>query len=559
MTHQTNQFTTSASALALFALCGYVQAQTVPDAGALQRQTEQSLKSLPPAAQAKRREVLMPPVAKAGDAVVTVEKFSFVGHTMLSKQQLEAVVTPYLNKPLTFSQLQQATDAVTTAYRDAGWLVRAYLPAQKVTDGNFIIQIEEAVFGKAVITGDQQRVDASVLQAIINSAQTSGEYVHAKRIDRALLLLDDVPGITAAGNLIEGNKSNETDLLINATDRGAFAGNFTFDNTGARSTGTGRALASLNVNSPLRIGDAMSFTALKTQGSRYERLAYSVPMGGDGWRAGVHTTYLKYEVLGGVANGSAASNGLDLTYPILRSQIENLNFLLNYDSKRFYNYGGASDDVYNVGVYNVIISGNSFDNLSGGGSNNYSISIASGNSNKSTDVTAAATAGNYTRTTLNLSRLQTITNELSGYVMLTVQRSGKNLDSSEKLYLGGASGVRAYPSSEGGGSQGQTFTAELRQRMNSQVNVTGFYDYGYATAYKNNLGSDGVTLNSGSGPNNYSLRGYGLSVAYQPKSGVDLRATLSRRIGENSLTTTGLDSDGTKRLNRLWINALFSY
>lgn len=59
---------------------------------------------------------------------------------------------------------------------------------------------------------------------------------------------------------------------------------------------------------------------LKTQGSEYQRIAYSVPLGYQGLRGGVHYSNLNYELIGDFAalgaKGVAQTTGLDFSYGI---------------------------------------------------------------------------------------------------------------------------------------------------------------------------------------------------------------------------------------------------
>ena len=56
--------------------------------------------------------------------------------------------------------------------------------------------------------------------------------------------------------------------------------------------------------------------------------------------------------------------------------------------------------------------------------------------------------------------------------------------------------------------------------------------------------------------NDYSLKGAGLALAWQGNSGLNLRATWARRIGDNpNPTATGNDQDGSLVSNRFWLTA----
>ena len=62
--------------------------------------------------------------------------------------------------------------------------------------------------------------------------------------------------------------------------------------------------------------------------------------------------------------------------------------------------------------------------------------------NASADANAAQTDGAFRKLNFNYNREQSWTGQLTGYVQAALQWANTNLDSSEKIYLGGASGVR---------------------------------------------------------------------------------------------------------------------
>ncbi|MBV5344514.1 MAG: ShlB/FhaC/HecB family hemolysin secretion/activation protein, partial [Rhodoferax sp.] len=243
-------------------------AQTVPDAGALQKQAEQSLKFQAPPALASRPHAAPPAMKKEGEQTVTVVRFELTGNMLLSSEVLGKAVEPFLNRPLSFAELQQSAEAVAMAYRDAGWIVRAYLPQQAIAQGVVTIHVIEAVFGAVRMQGEPAtHVDASQLTDIVDGVLRKGDPLSARGIDRALLLLDDLPGVSVVGNLVEGRERSETDLALIATDEAWVVGNVAYDNAGSTSTGKERLSANFVLNSPLRLGDAFTTNLLKTEGS----------------------------------------------------------------------------------------------------------------------------------------------------------------------------------------------------------------------------------------------------------------------------------------------------
>jgi hemolysin activation/secretion protein len=129
--------------------------------------------------------------------------------------------------------------------------------------------------------------------------------------------------------------------------------------------------------------------------------------------------------------------------------------------------------------------------------------------------------------------------------------ASKNMDSSEKFYLGGPVGVRAYPNNEGGGSEGQLMTLELRQNLPKDLVLTAFYDHGHVTVNKSN------DFAGAANPNEMTYKGAGLQLAWYGPKNINLKAIWSRRMGDNPypVEITGNDQDGTKKLDRYWLSA----
>ncbi len=552
------------AALAGTSVAPVALAQSQPNAGSILRQTEQELQRQTPPAMRQRREAPPAPMLKLGEATVTVSAFQFEGNALLSAAQLSEGVAPYVGRTLGFTQLQQAADAVANTYREAGWIVRAFLPKQDISNGVVTVHIIEAVFGQAsVISAEPPRVDAARLIGLVNTQQAKGQPLSAVQLDRALLLLDDLPGVSVAGNLVEGQEHGETDVGLTVTNEPWLTGSAASDNSGSLSTGQERLSGNLALNSPLGLGDLLTLNLLKTQGSEYQRVAYSLPVGYDGARAGVHASHLNYDVVGTNAymglKGQADSAGVDASYPLVRSQVQNLSLTGSADLKRFSNTAlTASTSRYNIRVVNLGLSGTQFDTWGGGGANAASINVVQGslqpdNAEPVPSQNNALLVGRYSKLNLNLSRQQAVTTDLSVFVAASWQAASTNLDPSEKMYLGGAGGVRAYPSNEAGGSEGRTLTTELRQRLGERLTLTGFHDYGWVKLNRN-------PVSAAPAVGNYNLQGYGLSLAWQGPNGIDLKGTVAKRMGTNpAANAAGLDSDGTLKTHRVWLNALVSF
>jgi hemolysin activation/secretion protein len=120
------------------------------------------------------------------------------------------------------------------------------------------------------------------------------------------------------------------------------------------------------------------------------------------------------------------------------------------------------------------------DRLLGGGITYGELSYTSGSMRNANDF--ANTKGGFNKSNLDLSRQQALTSAMSVYVRYSVQHANKNLDSSEDMFLGGSSGVRAYPQGEASGDKGHLATLEARYQYGSFAPYV-FYDHGKVETY----------------------------------------------------------------------------
>jgi hemolysin activation/secretion protein len=545
----------SLALLSLGLMANALYAQSVPDAGSLRQQIEQQRNPVTPQPNPTRRAALLPETKPIDGMTVTVKSFAFSGNQLLSQAQLDAALAAFLNRPLSFGDLQRAADTVTAAYREAGWMARVSLPQQDISEGRVSLQIFEARYGGYRFEGSpSQRVKREDLERFFAARLERGQALNANALDRALLLADDLPGVSVAGTLVAGQNEGETALVLQTTDEPFVFGDAGIDNHGARSTGNQRVTANMNINSPMGQGDSMGVNLLHSKGSDYGRLAWTVPVGQNGLRVGVNLSSMNYKVIDGPSanseapiRGKSGSKGLDMNYPLLRSRISNVYLNAGLENKDFLTQDVKVSADYESASWRVGLSGNHFDELGGGGANSAFVQLTEGRlRNMHAHFQIDTIDRRYRKLNYSFSRQQTLSNDHSLFVSLNGQHATQVLDSSERFFVGGAQSVRAYPSSELGGDRGQVINAEWRWRLDRAWVVTAFADVGRTT---NLPALSGVSAKSA------QLRGQGLSLAWQGPKGLQSKLTWAQRNGNNpNPSSTGTDSDGTLKLNRIWFS-----
>ncbi len=503
-------------------------------------------------------------VEEAAKALITLKHIQFEGVTILGDMELRGIVEPFLNTPLTYEQMLEIGMVVEQYYRKNNYLARAILPPQDLTDGLLTIDVIESVFSKVEIEqelDDLPNTQAHV-EAIIQAQQPTGEPLNTKSLDRALALANDIPGMNAQGSLRQGRDAGETELLLKLYQGRTRQTELTMDNSGSRSTGVIRLMANLTWFNPNDLGDLLNLVAVHTKGSDYARLAYSVPVGTDGWRMGANASVMDYKVVVGDqgmvgAVGRAITKGLEWTYPLLRADDRSATVSLAADAKKFENTSaqGLLMSDYQAKVLTAQVSGFYRDLNPGGGSGTYSVQLSNGDLDltgslsQQTDKNTTKTEGVFNKIRLNGTWQQAITTQTSAFVSYTGQMADKNLDSSEKMQLGGMNGVRAYPTGEGSGSEGQMIQLELRQQLENGINLAAFYDWGQVWLQHN------PDYPGGPKQNLNTYKGFGASMGYTFENGVSVKATWARRDGDNPNPNpiNGKDMDGTRDRNRYWL------
>ena len=553
-----------AVAATLVILAPQAQAQTIPDAGTLLRESERQERRLPaPAPQAVPQT---PAAAPKDELRVVVKSFRISGNTLIATPELQAVLAPWIGKEGGFAELQQAVNAIAEEYRRRGWFARPQLPAQDVNEGVIEINVIEGRLGAVRIDdgGAALRVDRGLIEGTMTARQKPGDPLDLELLERSNSILNDTPGIAVATVLAPGANAGETDAVVKVQDKPLAAGMLQLDNQGARSTGKDKLSASGSLDNPLGIGDQAQLYANASQGSDYLKLGYSLPFGRDGLRAGIGASAMKYHLVGDFAvsksKGDAQTLGLNASYPLLRSGTRNVALALAADRKDYHNEANqVSTSQKKIDALVVALSGDGLDGLGQGGMTLWGLNLAAGRvdlagnaANATADQNGARTGGSYTKLGYSLSRLQRASDEATLWASFNGQRAGKNLDSSEKLSLGGPSGVRAYPVIEGIGDDGFVGTLEARYSVLPELQLTALYDFG-SVRQSHDTSYTGAPL-----ANKVTLRGAGLGMGWSQPGKYSLRAVWARRIGANPLQNplSGKDSDGSLDLNRVWLTAV---
>lgn len=515
---------------------------------------------------------------QANQAKIFVKEFKIRGElNEFTEKELLVLVSEYIDKELTFAQIQEAALKISNFYAERGFfLARAVIPKQEVVDGVVFIQVSEGKLDSKApykINGTNLRLKESRVPDYLNSA--IAHKLTQSHLERGILNINDNPGVAAGASVEAGDEVGTSRVVLDVTEGPRFDGSVTADNGGSRYTGSHKLTGSFNLNDPLRYGDQLNLTliAVPNEAFRMEKLGYAFPFGSSGLRAGISYTDMYFELgkeitTDPVSLGKAKDFNLSLRYPIYRTSLTALYLGGTYDWKSSYSEASGiatSDKVVNVGVVNLTLEHT--DAFLGGGFSQLQLGYTHGNldlsrneSNFTDDQSevGAHTNGDYDKYTFQALRLQRGSERLTFQFLLNAQASGKNLDGGEKISLGGPTGVRGYPAGEGSGDNGYRFAGDAKYVFATATkigDVAGslFYDYGRVSQY------DDHAVIAMTTPNTFHLASWGVALDAYASGKYAVKLGWAQAIGSNPLANNGKNSDGLTNMSRFWLMGTLNF
>lgn len=548
-----------------------------PDAGSLMRDQQEleRLKNLPVAPKARVLESKPTGTdAQSKQAKILVKGFEIDGELkVFTKDELKALVEDLVGKELSFDEIREAADRITRHYQAKGYfLASAIIPKQEVTGGVVRILVNEGKLDSKRpygVKGQDLRMPEERVQAYVESAM-NGE-LYQPSLERGLLNIADNPQLTATANVEPGDDPGSSRILIDTVEGPKVTGAVTADTYGSRYTGAFRLTGEVNLNNPSDYGDLFTATAIHAPGNVFTmgKLAYALPIGTDGLRAGLSYTALNFHLNDKLSStslttGTANSWNANLRYPLYRTAVRAAYLGATYDWKNARNAtDGATTSDKHTDLYGLNLTLENADTFGGAGFTQVVAGIASGKidlfSKMPSYVDDVEANGRFRKTTLQALRIQRATERISLQLLASAQWASKNLDGSEKFSLGGPTGVRGYPTGEAAGDEGYKASADLKYVLATGTatgDIVGslFYDFGHIKQYKL------PELTTLTNPNSYSLRSWGLGLDAIAAGKFQVKVGWAKPIGSNPGATSGNNSDGlTSTRSRYWLLGMVTF
>lgn len=398
---------------------------------------------------------------------------------LLEKARLEQPASGF-----SINQLQEVAGKLAAYYREHGYvLAQAFVPEQNVAGGEVVVQVLEGTLADIQVEGNQG-YRATVLEWPFEALR--GEPIDKDSIESALLTLTNYPGVTAFGVLGAGREVGTSRLTLRVQSEDPFQMEAALDNHGSQFAGEYRSQVVVTFNDPLRRADRLQLVGLYALDSSdgnthglYGGLDYQIPLFSP--RDSLRVLHLTNTYTVGATAASLATVdtegetrideiGYRHDFPRTRLGSASIGLAVNVKTAEF---SAPPAAIYDDKLTTARLDAQ-WERIDTRfrGVNHFALSYTHGfkdllGSLDDYDPTALGGAsrlgasGEFDKISLQVQRLQRLTQNTSILLRVDGQYSDDPLVSLEQFSLGGPDSVRAYSVSEVLGERGGVASLEL--------------------------------------------------------------------------------------------------
>lgn len=442
-----------------------------------------------------------------------LNSIKFTGNTCFTEEQLMDLICERIGNEVTINDLITMANMVTEYYQQNGYISTiAYLPPQKVQDGNVEIVVMEGKYGKVEIEGNKWARDKFVRATYLKDKNIETEKVlNVRDIQETLREMNASGYMKGQVSMVDNEESAQyTDLTLQMKDRFPIDFDFRFDNQGRDAIGLNRAVFFAGMYNLTGWGDKLLSTTALARRSVSQGVFYSVPIGRHETKLNLGYSYSgltmgeqwkDYDIKGHSHNFFAGLSrrlvktenyklygDISLDIRNTKTTLGEQKFLLNEYKTRALrvNFTNIKDDFY----------GKWFGNI--GASVGLPIMDASDEFDGYHE--RWLPTNKYVKVNANLARLQILPMRSMAIIQAGGQWASHGLYPSEKMQFGGISSVRGYEEGFLLSDYGVTASLEFRshipflnrilpeklQFIDDSIQWAAFYDAGWF----GNVGTD---------------------------------------------------------------------
>lgn len=424
-----------------------------------------------------------------------LQKMVIKGSTLYSKRRFSKLFRKYMRKKISLGHVYDIAQTITNMYRNDGYILsKAVVPPQQIDRGIIRIDVIEGFVDKVNVQGD-----VAGPRKLLNRYRKKllkSKPLLAKDLERYLLLVDDLPGVTVKSVLTPSEtQPGATDLTLILENKKYNVG-MGVDNRGSKFNGPIQFSGNANTNSILGLYERVGFQGAITKNTdelRFFSGFYEMPVSSEGTKIYFSGALSKSEPGDSLkvleVKGDSTTFTLRATHPFIRSRSENLNAYLGFTRRdSTTEFLGDIDSKDKLRIANFGLSYDFVDSYRG-------VNLLSFNWSQGLDLFGASESGSsklsrpegrsaFTKFSGEALRLQQLAPSWMLLGAVSWQYSFEKLLASEEFGVGGSQFGRGFDSSEITGDHGIALKLELQKTFQinkafiNDIQAYTFFDYG---------------------------------------------------------------------------------
>jgi len=424
-----------------------------------------------------------------------LQKMVIKGSTLYSKRRFSKLFKKYMRKKISLGHVYDIAQTITNMYRNDGYILsKAVVPPQQIDRGIIRIDVIEGFVDKVNVQGEV--TGPRKLLNWYRKKLLKSKPLLAKDLERYLLLVDDLPGLSVKSVLTPSElQPGATDLTLILENKKYNVG-VGFDNRGSKFNGPIQFSGNGNTNSLLGLYERIGFQGAITKNPDQLMFLsgfYEMPVSSEGTKIYFSGAVSKSEPGDDLeifdVKGDSTTFTFRATHPFIRSRAENLNAFIGFTSRNSTTeFLGDTDSKDKLRIANLGLSYDFVDSYRG-------VNLLSINWSQGLDLLDASEQGAsklsrpegtsaFTKFSGEALRLQQLAPSWMLLGAISWQYSLEKLLASEEFGVGGSQFGRGFDSSEITGDHGVAFKLELQKAFQikkpymQDIQAYTFFDYG---------------------------------------------------------------------------------
>jgi hemolysin activation/secretion protein len=465
--------------------------------------------------------------------LIQVQKIQVVGSTILSPDEINALVKPLEGRSATLEQLKQVADKITEIYLNRGYITsRAVLPPQTISAGVVQIQAIEGKLTRIEVEGTK-RLHPSYIRSRIRLG--AGVPLSTASLEDQLRLLRVDPLFdNVQASLRAGDNEGESILIVTVSEANPFQSSFSFDNYSPPSVGSERLGVNLRHRNLTGNGDELSAAYYRSIGdSDVFDFSYRIPLNAMNGSLQLRAAPNRNSIVQAPFDAfdiSGKSHLFEISYrqPLIRSPIEEfaVSAGFTYQRGRTFVAGepvpfGVGPDENGVSTTSTIKLGQDYIRRDSQGAWALRSQFTIGTSLFDATINEGSDPdGQFLSWLGQVQRVQRLSNKHLLILQADLQLSANSLLPSQQFVIGGGQSLRGYRQNVRSGDNG--FRVSIEDRITLQRDASGIPKLQLAPFL-----DVGTVWNLSNNPNKLTnqtfLAGIGLGLIWEPIRRVNVR------------------------------------